>query len=213
LLQTRSDHTPPALGLTFPSGSPQANDALFTAAVRVVADYPNTDRRWLSPPVQSLSAAYHCTEMDQGPRGLQLTSPRDVDEFAVREKRKKLLRETDWAGVRMQKPIPVHFEQGPSDTSRWTKRRRSSSSRIQHIVGKQQQQLRQVNRTAVRHYKDGNVQVTVGSQEVRFGEASSSHRLSRQPSRRRPRLTSRDAVVPTSFTASSTGCESNRLFA
>lgn len=217
LLPSTSKQTPPAMSLSPSAGSCQAEDLLFAATPHhspapgdVVAHRKrqrltmSSSPRNAEPITRSVSGHQRAQRIKKthGPSPL---SAKRVDDSAVLEKRRRLLRENDWAGIRMQKPIPVRFEQSPPGGNRWA-RRGSAASRARHLGSGRDDHLRKVDRNGGHPYKKQDVRITVGSQEVRLGEGSSVHQSGHAATGSGARQTFRGAAMPSTFVTSSSNC-------
>jgi hypothetical protein len=218
LLPNPSKQTSPSIALFPFAVSGDAGNSLFAATLRPsTASGDRTEhpkrRRLSSSPRNHASTSqpvsgYH---FGQGSKEQHYSNPSSaggVDNPAILEKRRKLLRENDWAGIRMQKPIPVHFEQSPPGDKRWTRRRRSTVGKTRHPVGDRHDQPRKVKDSIGHPFQNRDVRVTVGSQEVRLGEGSSVRRSRHAEIGPEGLQTFRGAAMPSTFLTSSSSCES-----
>jgi hypothetical protein len=101
-----------------------------------------------------------------------------IDENTVYEKRRKLLRDHDWAGISLQKPIPVNFTERVGGR-RWGRRPDAVGSKQRHVLGDRHGQDRKDNGNIATPYGQQGVKITMGSQQVRLGHPSSTTRASR----------------------------------
>lgn len=102
----------------------------------------------------------------------------DIDENTVYEKRRRLLRDHDWAGISMQKPIPVNFTEDVGGR-KWGRRPDGVGSKHMHVLGECHGQARKDNGNIATPYRQQGVKITIGSQQVRLGHPSSTTRASR----------------------------------
>ncbi|OIW28509.1 hypothetical protein CONLIGDRAFT_644689 [Coniochaeta ligniaria NRRL 30616] len=217
LLPNASKQTPPSVPL-FPSAvSRHTEDSTFAAMLHHTTAPVDIPERLKRPRLSSSPrghpstgrpvSSHHFGQRKIGPRDPDPSSAGGLDDTAIREKRRKLLREHDWAGIRMQKPIPVRFEQNPSGESKWNRRRRSTASRARHLIGDRYGQLRNVNDSIEHPQRTQDVRVTVGSQEVRLGEGSSILQPDHLPMAHEALQTYRGAHMPVTFLTSSSASE------
>jgi len=215
LLQNTSKQTPPPVPL-FPSAATRhAGEFLFATSLHDrtgrgdIVDRSKKRRLSCSPRDHGLFShsvpAPRFEERPKGPESFKPLAAIRLDDYAILDKRRKLLRETDWAGVRMQKPIPVRFEPSPSGNNKWTRRRRRSpnSTSRQHLVSDRRQQLSNVTEGTENPYKNQHVRITVGSQEVRLGEGSSVRQLGYAAGGSEAQRPFRGAAMPCTFLTSS----------
>lgn len=219
LLPNTSKETPPAMTLLPPAIPCQAEDLFFTATLHHssapgdVGGHRKRQRSSMSSSprnpghISQPVSEYQRRQKAKRTRGPSMSSPSGVDDSVILEKRRKLLRENDWAGVRMQKPIPVRFDDSPPGDSRWA-RREFTASRARHLAGDWHDHLGKVDRNSGRPYKKQDVRITVGSQEVRLGEGSSAHRPGYAPTDSGAPKTFRGAAMPSTFVTSGSSCVS-----
>ncbi|KAH8911022.1 hypothetical protein BR93DRAFT_975082, partial [Coniochaeta sp. PMI_546] len=183
LLPNASHHIPPSQPLFSCGASHPDEVSPFRATLHhtvASGDNPERLKRRRSSPsthgfksVDQTSSAYNLNHGKDGSRIPDALSLGQLDDTAIREKRQKLLREHDWAGIRMQKPIPVRFEQRISGASRWATRHRSKAGGTRHQISMGYDQTKGVNDSITHPHRGQHVYITVGSQEVRLGGGSS----------------------------------------
>lgn len=94
------------------------------------------------------------------------------DELKIHEKRRKLLRDHDWAGTSLQKPIPVQSGESLS-RRRWSKRSRAANLNQGAALGNRMVHARKSEAPMTSHMDQG-VRITIGSQQIRLGNPSST---------------------------------------
>lgn len=188
LLPSASKHGPPAFPL-FPSPPSQRSEyrpsrpeSVETPAVVDFQNQLSTGKRSRSSPsLQQHGPVSRYTFSDKPAQGATKThdqhavAPKGVDENAIVEKKRRLLRESDWAGIRIQKPIHLNFEHSASGEKKWGTRHRSGTRNMRHLIGDRYDQMKNGNdRTSTRH-RNQHIKITVGSQQVRLGGGSSTY--------------------------------------
>jgi hypothetical protein len=126
---------------------------------------------------------------------------------AIQEKRRKLLGENDWAGIRMQKPIPVRFDQSASGEKKWSSRQRCAADRSRHLIRGRHDQQRKVSANIGPRHRKQDVRITVGSQEVRLGQGSSVRQSGHSSVALEGRPAYRGVTMPSTFLTSSSSSE------
>lgn len=165
-------------------------------------------RRRLSPPPRGHGftnlqiTSHHFGPAKKTPSKAGSVSTGGADESEIREKRRKLLRDKDWAGIRMQKPIPVHFEQSPSDERKWTRPHGSTADRTRHLIRDRSYHKRKDPGNLGQSRRNEGVRITVGSQEVRFGQVSSVPQSGYVPTVSELGQPYRGAAMPSTFMTS-----------
>ena len=213
LLPNTAKQTFPPVPL-FPSAATgHAKESLFASPLHDTTArgdiVERTKKRRLSSSPRDSRLVNHCIPAPRfeqrlkGPENLKPVTTGGLDDYAILGKRHKLLRDTDWAGVRMQKPIPVRFERSPSGSNKWSRRRRSPNSRARHLVSDRRLQLRDVTESPGHRYKDQHVRITVGSQEVRLGQGSSVRQSGHAARGSEAQQSFRGAAMPSTFITSS----------